>query len=103
MKQVCEYVKMTVNGDEVIADPVSAANKYKEVFNLLLADTSTQSSTDERLEQVNENNILVYINDKVEENEMSFIPEVEGEYTIKIESFVFCHQFSIMRFQKQKH
>lgn len=47
VKQVCEIVKMTVNGDEVVADSVSAASKYKDVFDLMLSETSTQSFSDE--------------------------------------------------------
>lgn len=47
VKQVCELVKMTINGDEVVSDPVYSATKYKDVFDLMLSETSTQSFSDE--------------------------------------------------------
>lgn len=47
VKQVCEIVKMTVNGDEVIADPGVAAQKYGDVFSLMLAQTSEVNFTEE--------------------------------------------------------
>ena len=47
VKQVSEIVKMTVNGDEVIADPGVAAQKYSDVFSLMLAETSSENFTDE--------------------------------------------------------
>ena len=45
--QICDIVKMTVHGDEIIADPGIAAQKYSEVFNLMLSDTSSVSRTTE--------------------------------------------------------
>ena len=47
INQVCDLVKITVNGDEVIGDPASAAQKYGDVFSLMLAETSTNSVTTE--------------------------------------------------------
>lgn len=47
MQQVCDVVKMTVNGDEVMADPNMAAAKYNDVFALMLADTSTNDVSTE--------------------------------------------------------
>ena len=47
IEQVCDLVKITVNGDEVIGDPASAASKYSDIFSLMLAETSTRSVTTE--------------------------------------------------------
>ncbi len=47
IKQVCELVKITINGDEVVGDPVYSASKYKDVFDLMLTETSTQSFSEE--------------------------------------------------------
>ena len=47
IQQTCDIVKLMINGDEIIADPVVAAQKYDQVLDLALADTSTQSFTTE--------------------------------------------------------
>ncbi|MBO4637690.1 MAG: hypothetical protein J5685_11150 [Clostridiales bacterium] len=47
MQQVCDIVKMTVNGDELLGDPNYAAQKYSDVFALMLADTSTNDVSSE--------------------------------------------------------
>ena len=47
MQQTCDIVKLMVNGDEIIADPAVAAQKYTEVLDLALTDTSTHSFTNE--------------------------------------------------------
>lgn len=47
VKQVSEIVKMTVNGDEIVADPGVAAQKYGDVFSLMLAQTSEENFTEE--------------------------------------------------------
>lgn len=47
MQQVCDIVKMTVHGDEMIADPNYAAQKYSDVFSLMLADTSSNDVSSE--------------------------------------------------------
>ena len=47
VKQVCEIVKITVNGDEIVSDPGVAAQKYGDVFSLMLAQTSEENYTDE--------------------------------------------------------
>ena len=47
IQQTCDIVKLMINGDEIIADPVAAAEKYDQVLSLALADTSTQSHTTE--------------------------------------------------------
>ncbi len=46
-KQVCDLVKITVNGDEIVGDPIYSATKYKDVFDLMLSETSSQSFSDE--------------------------------------------------------
>ena len=47
IQQTCDVVRLMINGDEIIADPVSAAAKYTPVLDLALADTSTKSYTTE--------------------------------------------------------
>ena len=40
MHQVCDMVKMTVNGDEIVQDSNMATLKYTNVFNLMLKDVT---------------------------------------------------------------
>ena len=47
IQQTCDVVKLMINGDEIVADPVAASQKYEKVLELSLADTSTQSFTTE--------------------------------------------------------
>ena len=47
IQQTCDVVKLMINGDEIVADPVGATTKYEQVLDLALADTSTQSFTTE--------------------------------------------------------
>ena len=47
VEQVCDIVKRTINGDDISADSGSAAQKYATVFNLMLADTSTENLSQE--------------------------------------------------------
>ena len=47
IQQICDVVKMSVHGDEIIADPGIAAQKYSEVFSLMLADTTKSSQSTE--------------------------------------------------------
>ncbi len=44
---VCDVVRRSIDGDEIAADPQSAAVKYDSVISLMLADTSTRSYTAE--------------------------------------------------------
>ena len=43
IESVCDVVRRTLDGDEIAADPQTAAVKYNEVLSLMLADVSTQS------------------------------------------------------------
>ena len=45
IQQVSDIVKMTIKGDEIIADSSSAAVKYSEVLGLMLAPTSSEKVT----------------------------------------------------------
>ena len=45
--QVSDIVKMTVNGNDLKADPVTAALKYGSVFDLMLADTTAENLSTE--------------------------------------------------------
>ncbi len=47
VEQVCDIVKRTINGDDISADSGAAAQKYATVFNLMLADTSTENLSQE--------------------------------------------------------
>ncbi len=46
--QVSDLVKMTVNGNELKGDPNQAAMKYVNVFNLMLADTTSETLSTEK-------------------------------------------------------
>lgn len=46
VEQICDLVKMTVNGDEIVADSNMAAVKYTNVFNLLLKDVNEGDFSD---------------------------------------------------------
>ncbi len=47
VEQVCDIVKRTINGDDISSDSGAAAEKYATVFNLMLADTSTENMSQE--------------------------------------------------------
>lgn len=47
IESVCDVVRRTLDGDEIAADPQTAAVKYNEVLSLMLADVSTQSFSSE--------------------------------------------------------
>ncbi len=47
VEQVCDIVKRTIDGDDISADSGAAAQKYSTVFNLMLADTSTENLSQE--------------------------------------------------------
>lgn len=47
MTSVCDMVRMTVHGDEIIADSATASTKYSNVFNLMLSETSEDSLSTE--------------------------------------------------------
>jgi len=46
--QVSDLVKMTVDGNELKGDPTDAAVKYINVFNLMLADTTSENLSTEK-------------------------------------------------------
>ena len=45
--QVSDVVKMTINGNDLKADPVTAALKYGSVFDLMLSDTTSENLSTE--------------------------------------------------------
>jgi len=45
--QVSDLIKMTVDGNELRADPASAAGRYSSIFDLMLADTTSESLSSE--------------------------------------------------------
>ncbi|SCW28336.1 hypothetical protein SAMN02910456_00329 [Ruminococcaceae bacterium YRB3002] len=45
--QVSDVVKMTLNGNDMKEDPVAAASKYGSVFELMLADTTSEKLSEE--------------------------------------------------------
>ncbi|MCQ2515974.1 MAG: hypothetical protein MJ094_03840 [Saccharofermentans sp.] len=47
LSSICDVVGMTLDGDEIAADPSNAAVKYNDVLALMLADTTTESYTTE--------------------------------------------------------
>lgn len=47
VEQVCDVVKMTLDGNDISADPSGAAVKYSNVFELMLSDTTTETLSTE--------------------------------------------------------
>ncbi len=43
MQQVCDVVRMTVDGDDLVSNTVNAPAKYSALLDLMLADTSTEN------------------------------------------------------------
>jgi len=43
VQQVTDVVRITINGDEIVNDKVSAAEKYNSILKLMLADTDSGS------------------------------------------------------------
>lgn len=47
IEQVSDIVRMTIHGDDIVNNKIVAAEKYRNVFNLMLADKSKSSMTTE--------------------------------------------------------
>ena len=43
MNQVCDVVRMSVDGDDLVSNTVNAPAKYSALLDLMLADTSTEN------------------------------------------------------------